>query len=176
MSDGLSDFADLLVDKILLSIAEREITDTYLSFQQSPGILKFVLENIDNNDAFNSQNIPLSSNINSEDMQYRIPTTSEFMINLLPEKLAKQDAKESKSDPSSETFTRETSLDMILSQSNTPNIQTSKLSSTNNGKNPMGNALNGNEPIYVKCDICSREIVANRFAQHLERCLNGKAR
>ena len=190
MSNELSDFANLLVDKMLLSIAEREITETYLSFQQSPEILKFIYQNMNNNEVFNSQNISSNNNSNNnsnssngnngkEDMQYRIPTTSEFMKNLLPDKLVKQEDSDSKADNNIDTFNKEPSLDIILSQSNTPNLPNANLNNSNNGKNPMANLINnssGNESIYVKCDICTRDIVSNRFAQHLERCLNGKTR
>ncbi|XBW35812.1 hypothetical protein QEN19_001385 [Hanseniaspora menglaensis] len=179
MSDGISEFADLLIGRMLLSIAEKEITDTYLAFQQSPVILKFIHENMENNEIFCSSNsVVYNSNAGSEDIKYRIPTTSEFMKNLLPDKLAKKDYIEKKED-AVDGFSKEPSLDIILSQSNTPNIQSTTLNSSLNGKNPMSNLINNstnNESIYVKCDLCHREIVSNRFAQHLERCMNGKTR
>lgn len=188
MQDNLNEFADFLVNKMLLSIAEKEITETYLSFHQSPEILRFIYKNMNNNDVFNSQNShnnASSNNGNSnntpskEDMQYRIPTTSEFMKSLLPDKLSKNKPSDLKDDNDFESFSKEPSLDIILSQSNTPNPQYASLNTSSNGKNPMTNLMNSssaNESIYVKCDICNREIVSNRFAQHLERCLNGKTR
>lgn len=183
MQENLQEFADFLVNKMLLSIAEKEITETYLSFHQSPEILKFIYKNMNNNEVFNSQNLYNNGNANNtpikEDMQYRIPTTSEFMKNLLPDKLSKNKPSDLRDDNDFDSFSKETSLDIILSQSNTPNPQYASLNNSTNGKNPMTNLMNSssaNESIYVKCDICNREIVSNRFAQHLERCLNGKAR
>lgn len=41
-----------------------------------------------------------------------------------------------------------------------------------NGKTDInGNSKQSEGSIYLSCDNCSREISANRFAAHLQRCL-----
>lgn len=195
MSEGIEQLANILLEEMIASIVEKEITTTYLDLQEPSKILKHILANKDNAELFNSNNMSVfnngagssssksTNNDGSENVQYIIPTTSQITKNLLPEKIYKLDQDSVDLTASNTTnedkFTKETSLDIILSQSNTPNVQPNGMNLTSSNKNPMSNIVNstnGTESVYVKCDVCKRELLSNRFAQHLERCLTGKTR
>ncbi|KAL6933319.1 uncharacterized protein HGUI_01039 [Hanseniaspora guilliermondii] len=194
MSEGIEHLADILLEEMIASIVEKEITTTYLDLQEPSKILRHILANKDNSELFNSNNMSVftnstgsnssksTNNDGSENVQYIIPTTSQITKNLLPEKIYKmnQDSPDlTASNSNEDKFTKETSLDIILSQSNTPNIQPNGMNLTSSNKNPMTNIVNSTnntEAVYVKCDVCKRELLSNRFAQHLERCLTGKTR
>lgn len=197
MSKEIEQLADILLDQMILSIMEKEITKTYLDLQEPSNILRYILSNKDNNELFNSTNMSVLTNSNSssssgkttnndgsENVQYIIPTTSQIIKNLLPEKIYKmeqdnQDITATNSLNNEDKFIKEKSLDIILSQSNTPNVQPNGMNVSGSNKNPMTNIINSSnntEVVYVKCDICNRDLLSNRFAQHLERCLTGKTR
>lgn len=191
MSSGIEELADNLLEQMISSILEKEITKTYLDLQEPSKILKYILSNKDNNEVFNSANMSVltnstksTNNDGSENVQYIIPTTSQITKNLLPEKIYKleqdnQDVAMSNNPSNEDNFIKEKSLDIILSQSNTPNVQPNGMNVSSSNKNPMTNIINSSnstEVVYVKCDICKRDLLSNRFAQHLERCLTGKTR
>lgn len=195
MREGIEQLANILLEEMIASIVEKEITTTYLDLQEPSKILKHILANKDNPEIFNSNNMSVfnnsigsnssksTNNDGSKNVQYIIPTTSQITKNLLPEKIYKLDQASPDLAASSSTnedkFTKETSLDIILSQSNTPNLQPNGMNLTSNNTNPMSNIVtstNSMESVYVKCDLCKRELLSNRFAQHLERCLTGKTR
>lgn len=195
MSEGIEQLANILLEEMIASIVEKEITTTYLDLQEPSKILKHILSNKDNAELFNSNNMSVfnngagsstsksTNNNGSENVQYIIPTTSQITKNLLPEKIYKLDQDSPDLTASNSTnedkFIKETSLDIILSQSNTPNVQPNGMNLTSGNKNPMSNIINSTnstESVYVKCDVCKRELLSNRFAQHLERCLTGKTR
>ena len=197
MSKEIEQLSDVLLDQMVLSIMEKEITKTYLDLQEPSNILRYILSNKDNNELFNSTNMSVLTNDNSssnsgkttnndgsENVQYIIPTTSQIIKNLLPEKIYKTEQDSpgltaTNSLNNEDNFIKEKSLDIILSQSYTPNVQPNGMNVSSSNKNPMSNIINSSnstEVVYVKCDICNRDLLSNRFAQHLERCLTGKTR